>query len=105
MKKFLVVLTLLTLLSLASTKLIGDIDSDEASVLNLFELWDKRQIETNKAATEDRESRIVGGQFATPSQFPYQCALLTHHAGVTVHCGGSVISTVSVKGPICTFLN
>jgi chymotrypsin len=39
--------------------------------------------------------RIVGGDAATPHQFPYQVALLLQMTGGLALCGGSVISAVS----------
>jgi chymotrypsin len=40
-------------------------------------------------------NRIVGGENATPHQFPYQCALLLQMTGGLALCGGSIISPVS----------
>lgn len=40
--------------------------------------------------------RIVGGEVATPGQFPYQVAILTLYPTGTGLCGGSVISTTYV---------
>ena len=57
--------------------------------------WDGRDIQPIVVNPRDRSSRIVGGEIATPHQFPYQIALLTTFSAGTGLCGGSVISTVN----------
>jgi Trypsin len=44
------------------------------------------------ARTVEHKQRIVGGEIATPHQFPYQVSLNLHFEGGTGFCGGSVLS-------------
>lgn len=48
------------------------------------------------SANPDRSGRIVNGDEATPHQFPYQVAVLSHSATGAGLCGGSVISATAV---------
>ncbi|XP_046734115.1 brachyurin-like [Diprion similis] len=52
-----------------------------------------RLAKTLEYAERANPSRIVGGQEATPGQFPYQIGLLsTNAAGSTGFCGGSILN-------------
>ena len=79
----------------ANADMWDNIDWDKVvPVQDMPGFWDGRDIKPMNIALRGRTSRIVGGEIATPHQFPYQIALLTSFTAGTGLCGGSIISPV-----------
>lgn len=81
-----ILLVAISLISLVSTEWHVDLHRNLARFYN--------KIKPNVLNVEDRESRVVGGEIASPAQFPYQCAITTDTGTRTVTCGASVIGIV-----------
>ena len=94
MKLFVAVL--FAVCALAAADEYDNIDwSKVVPVQDMPGFWDGREIQPIVVNPRNRESRVVGGEIASPHQFPYQIALLTTFTAGTGLCGGSIISTVS----------
>ena len=83
--------------ALAAADEWDNIDWDKVvPVEDLPGFWDDKDPILRPTEESKRNGRIVGGELASPHQFPYQVALLTTFGGGTGLCGGSVIGPVRI---------
>ncbi|XP_049540826.1 brachyurin-like [Anopheles darlingi] len=83
---------LVALFAVASAEWI-DIDWSKVRPIEEFDhYWARLPAEMQVYRNAVASHRIVGGQEATPGQFPYQIALLSEFGAGTGLCGGSVLT-------------
>ncbi|XP_050097684.1 chymotrypsin-like [Anopheles aquasalis] len=93
MKGFVV---LVALFAVVSAKWI-DIDWSKVRPIEEFDhYWARLPAEMQIYRHASPSPRIVGGQEATPGQFPYQVALVGEYALGTGVCGGSILTNLYV---------